>query len=60
MGKVLAIWTIKSNSLPPQLAECYKNNSSTTKKKEPKVIKQENYIQKKQQKEIKLRIEIWQ
>ena len=48
MGKVLIIRTIKSNSLLGQSAEFHENNLSTTKKKEPEVIKQENYMQKKQ------------
>ena len=47
MGKVLTIQKIKSNSLPDQPEESHKNNSSTTRKKELMVIKQENYIQKK-------------
>ena len=47
MGKVLIIRTIKSNSLPDQSAEFHENNLSTTKKKEPEVIKQENYMKKK-------------
>ena len=48
MGKVLTIRTIKSNSLPGQSAKFHENNLSTTKKKELEVIKQENYMQKKQ------------
>ena len=48
MGKVLTIRTIKSNSLPGQSAEFHENNLSTAKKKEQEVIKQENYMQKKQ------------
>ena len=48
MGKVLVIRIIKSNSLQDQSAESHENNLSTTKKKEPKVIKQGKYMQKKQ------------
>ena len=48
MAKVVTIRTIKSNSLPDESVEFHENNLSTTKKKEPEVIKQENYMQKKQ------------
>ena len=46
MGKVLKIRTIKSKSPPDQSAEFHENNLSTTKKKEPEAIKQENYMKK--------------
>ena len=47
MGKVLTILTIQSNLLPDQSVEFHENDSGITKKKEPEVIKQESYMQKK-------------
>jgi hypothetical protein len=48
MGKVSTIQTIKLSLLLDQLGEPNESNSSRTKKKLSKVIKQQKYMQKKQ------------
>ena len=52
MGKLLVMQTIKQTSLQGQSAKFHENNSSTTKKKEPKATKQGQHMRKKQRKEI--------
>ncbi|MDA9689745.1 hypothetical protein N9V13_04980 [Betaproteobacteria bacterium] len=48
MGKVLVMQKALPNLLPGQSAESHENNSSTTRKRELKVLKQESYMREKQ------------